>query len=160
MAKTFCFYWKLKNQNSRVQILSIIYPALLHNINTKVSQDIDFKITWKIEKKAYPYKIGSSDCNLCAWEKTSIAKSNPKTTLNSRYEIFHKCREKTRFKLRNYLPPQPCPGGHIPRFFLKRDLLSKSKLRSRPGCETHPISISINLHKFCQSLRSLRAKQF
>ena len=66
---------------------------------------VDFKITWKIEKKAFPYKIGSSDCNLCAWEKTSIAKSNPKTTLNSRNEIFHKCREKSRYKLKNFLPP-------------------------------------------------------
>ena len=65
---------------------------------------MDFDITWKIEKRAHPYKIGSSDCNLCAWEKTSIAKSNPKTTLNSRNEIFHKCREKTGYKLKNFLP--------------------------------------------------------
>ena len=66
---------------------------------------IDFHIDWKIEKKAFPYKIGSKDCNLCSWEKTCIAGADPSTTLNSRNEIFHKCREKTRFKLKNFLPP-------------------------------------------------------
>ena len=65
----------------------------------------DFSITWRIEKKAFPYKIGSKHCNLCAWEKTCIARADPKSTLNSRNEIFHKCREKTRFMLQNFLKP-------------------------------------------------------
>ena len=66
---------------------------------------IDFNIKWRIEKKAFNYKIGSKNCNLCVWEKTVIAMADPKSLLNSRNEIFHKCREKTRYMLHNFLKP-------------------------------------------------------
>ena len=66
---------------------------------------IDFNIKWRIEKKAFNYKIGSKNCNLCVWERTTIAMADPKSLLNSRNEIFHKCREKTRYMLHNFLKP-------------------------------------------------------
>ena len=65
----------------------------------------NFTIKWKIEKKAQPYRKGARYCNLCALEKTCIALGDPSSTLNSRNEIFHKCRSKTKFTLQNFLPP-------------------------------------------------------
>ena len=64
-----------------------------------------FTIEWKIEKKAFPYKNGSRYCDLCLNEKTSIALGDPTSTLNSRNEIFQKCRSRTRFTLQNFMPP-------------------------------------------------------
>ena len=69
------------------------------------SQKKDFTIEWKIERRALPYKNGSKFCDLCAWEKTYIALGDPSTTLNSRNEIFHKCRIRTRFTLQSFKPP-------------------------------------------------------
>ena len=62
-----------------------------------------FRIHWEIWKKAFPYSNGQKNCDLCAIEKTSISLSDPTTTLNSRNEIYHKCRQKTKFKLSNFL---------------------------------------------------------
>ena len=64
-----------------------------------------FTIEWKIEKRAVPYKNGARYCDLCAIEKTCIALGDPSSTLNSRNEIFHKCRNRTKFTLQNFLPP-------------------------------------------------------
>ena len=63
----------------------------------------NFKIEWKIEKKSNAYKNGSRYCNLCANEKTCIALGDPLIILNSRNEIFHKCRTKGKFTLENFL---------------------------------------------------------
>ena len=64
----------------------------------------NFTISWQILKKSFPYHQGSRYCDLCANEKTSISLSDPATTLNSRNEIYHKCRQKVKFKLSNFLP--------------------------------------------------------
>ena len=64
-----------------------------------------FTIEWKIVKKALPYKNGSRYCDLCAEEKTRIALGDPTSTLNSRNEIFHKCRSKTKFTLQYFNKP-------------------------------------------------------
>ena len=68
-------------------------------------QKKNYRISWKIEKKAFTYQIGASECNLCPREKKIVARADPNITLNSRNEIFHKCREKTKFMLQNFLPP-------------------------------------------------------
>ena len=65
----------------------------------------EFKINWFIEKRAWPYKPGSKQCDLCACEKTFITMGDPGHTLNRRNEIFHKCRNRTKFLLKNFLPP-------------------------------------------------------
>ena len=68
-------------------------------------QKRDFKINWFIEKRAWPYKPGSKQCDLCACEKTFITMGDPGHTLNRRNEIFHKCRNRTKYLLKNFLPP-------------------------------------------------------
>ena len=68
-------------------------------------QKKNFNITWRIERRALPYKIGAKNCNLCANEKTCIALGDPDTTLNRRNEIFHKCRNRTKYLLKNFMPP-------------------------------------------------------
>ena len=95
----------MKNKLRIATIVSENMALLPVHVWSLKEKKMGFRIDWKIEKKAHPYQIGSKDCNLCAWEKAFIAGADPKTTLNSRNEIFHKCREKTRFKLKNYLPP-------------------------------------------------------
>ena len=62
-----------------------------------------FSIKWQILKKAFPYRNGQRYCDLCANEKTSISLSDPAKSLNSRNEIYHKCRQKVKFKLSNFL---------------------------------------------------------
>ena len=64
-----------------------------------------YSIDWKIVKRALPYTKGSRYCDLCANEKTFIALGDPTSTLNSRNEIFHKCRSKTRFTLQYFHKP-------------------------------------------------------
>ena len=69
------------------------------------SQNKNFKISWKIEKRALPYRNGNRYCDLCAVEKTKIALGDPSSTLNSRNEIFHKCRSRTKFTLQYFRKP-------------------------------------------------------
>ena len=64
-----------------------------------------FKVSWSIVKRAWPYNPGSKQCDLCACEKTFIAMGDPACTLNRRSEVFHKCRSRTKFLLKNFLPP-------------------------------------------------------
>ena len=63
-------------------------------------------IQWSIEKRAFPFKNGSKYCDLCAWEKTEIAKGG-EDLLNSRTEIFHMCRNIDKFSLRHHLKNPP-----------------------------------------------------
>ena len=53
-----------------------------------------FSIKWQILKKAFPHRNGQRYCDLCANEKTSISLSDPAKSLNSRNEIYQKCRSK------------------------------------------------------------------
>ena len=53
----------------------------------------DFKISWHIQRKAYPYTNGGGGlCDLCAWEKYYILMGDPAITLNRRSELFFRCK--------------------------------------------------------------------
>ena len=56
-------------------------------------------IKWSIKSKAFTYQGGATHCDLCLTEKTIIALASTKTTLNSRNEIFGKCRHQRKFTL-------------------------------------------------------------
>ena len=67
----------------------------------------DYKVTWKIVDRAYPYTAGAKTCDLCAAEKMHIALGQrglvqlPKgcILLNKRSELMSKCRHKAKFTL-------------------------------------------------------------
>ena len=68
-----------------------------------------FTTTWHIQKRGHAYKNGSKHCDLCAWEKTFIAIGKPTTILNSRNEVFYKCRSQRNFILDNKEKFKPKP---------------------------------------------------
>ena len=61
-----------------------------------------FNIVWSIAAKASPYTGGSRKCDLCLTEKLLIAKSESGRMLNTRAEIFSKCRHQNKFKLKSF----------------------------------------------------------
>ena len=61
-----------------------------------------FNIVWSIAAKASPYTGGSRKCDLCLTEKLLIAKSDSGRMLNTRAEIFSKCRHQNKFKLKSF----------------------------------------------------------
>ena len=63
--------------------------------------NIPFEITWKIQRKSFPYANGARKCDLCLSEKLEIIRSNPRTSLNKRTEIANKCRHRSKFKVIN-----------------------------------------------------------
>ena len=75
------YIWKLKNQNKQ------------------------FEIRCSIRHRAPVYKSGSKCCMLCLKEKVSISLHDPKTLLNAKSEILHKCIHKTRYELKNVKKP-------------------------------------------------------
>ena len=60
-----------------------------------------YKITWHIQRKAYPYRNGMKVCDLCSWEKFYILLGDPKTTVNSRSEFFFRCKSQRDCLLNN-----------------------------------------------------------
>ena len=62
-------------------------------------------IKWNLKAKTSTYKPGAKFCGTCLSEKTFIALSNPKDTLNSRTEIVSKCIHRKYFKLKYPKPP-------------------------------------------------------
>ena len=64
-------------------------------------QGIKFKIKISIKCRASIYKSGSRRCMLCLQEKLAIAMHDPKTLLNKKTEILHKCIHKTKVEIRN-----------------------------------------------------------
>ena len=56
------------------------------------SRGLDYTIGWSIECEPKPYTGGGRSCDLCLMEKTFIARSEAKESLNSRTEILGKCR--------------------------------------------------------------------
>ena len=68
-----------------------------------------YKITWHIQRKAYPYRNGMRVCDLCSWEKFYILLGDPKTTVNSRSELFFRCKSQRDCLLnnRNIFTPKP-----------------------------------------------------
>ena len=60
----------------------------------KRKKTMQYNITWEILKKAKPYSATTNKCNLYLFEKYHIITANKTTTLNSRNELFSKCRHK------------------------------------------------------------------
>ena len=59
------------------------------------------KIAWQITKQAATYSNRARSCNLCLEEKLAILKVNLRTNINKRFEMFNKCRHRSKFKLSN-----------------------------------------------------------
>ena len=60
---------------------------------------LPFELTWKILKKAKPYQSGDAHCQLCLTEICIILFKPEEASLNSRTEVFNKCRHSNKFKL-------------------------------------------------------------
>ena len=65
------------------------------------NENREYSIKWSILKHAKAYGSGNRRCNLCLDEKMFIMKTDPKTLLNKRSEIFAKCRHRNKHCLRN-----------------------------------------------------------
>ena len=80
-------------------------------------REVDYTIRWSIESTPEPYKGGGGSCHLCLVEKTLIARSDRRVSLNRRTEIMTKCRHKMPFYLDNFhgihVPPDTQPQ-HVP----------------------------------------------
>ena len=63
------------------------------------AEGIEPQVKWDIKSRAFTYQGGATHCDLCLTEKTTIALANKKCTLNSRNEIFGKCRHQRKFTL-------------------------------------------------------------
>ena len=74
--------------------------ALSKYIHTLKDSGTDYKVTWRIHSRAFPYKPGSKRCDLCLQEKLAICLADPTKTLNSRKEMVSKCRHKRKFLLK------------------------------------------------------------
>ena len=61
--------------------------------------NIPYRITWSIEKRAQAYKCGTRLCNLCLAEKVIIARSTNPRMINKRSEIMNKCRHRNKYLL-------------------------------------------------------------
>merc|ERR1712197_283287 len=69
------YVWKLKEENRK------------------------FEVKFSIKCRAPIFKSDSKGCFLCLKEKVSISLHNPKTLLNAKSEILHKCIHRTKFEL-------------------------------------------------------------
>ncbi len=67
------------------------------------SENKDFNIQWAIKTRAFAFKSGSTRCDLCLSEKTTILLADPKSTINKRNEIISKCPHKRKFMLARFL---------------------------------------------------------
>ena len=61
-----------------------------------------FQVKWSIKCRAPAYQCGGKKCLLCLKEKVSIALHDPKTLLNAKSEIVHKCIHRTKFELQTW----------------------------------------------------------
>ena len=73
--------------------------ALSKYVHSLKDQNIEYKITWKINSKGYPFQCGAKSCDLCLQEKLTICLADQDKTLNRRTEIVSKCRHKRKFTL-------------------------------------------------------------
>ena len=62
----------------------------------------NYRISWKIRKKATPYISGTKKCDLCLSEKLCILKAEKPSLLNKRSELISKCRHENKFYIKNY----------------------------------------------------------
>ena len=65
-------------------------------------QSQNYELKWEILKSAKPYHSGDKECRLCLTEILIILFQPEKATLNSRSEMFNKCRHKNKFKLSKF----------------------------------------------------------
>ena len=83
--------------------------ALSTYIHSLKDNSTDYKLTWKVHSKAFPYKPGSRRCDLCLQEKLAICLADPRKTLNSRNEMVSKCRHKRKYLLQVHKYKQKPP---------------------------------------------------
>ena len=62
-----------------------------------------FEVKFSIKCRAPIFKSGSKGCFLCLKEKVSISLHDPKTLLNAKSEILHKCIHQTKFELGTWI---------------------------------------------------------
>ena len=72
------------------------YISELNGSNT------NYKISWKILKRAPSYNPSTDRCNLCLWEKYFIICGKNMATLNRRNELVTTCRHMPKYLLRNF----------------------------------------------------------
>ena len=65
-------------------------------------QDKNYELKWEILRSAKPYSSGDTECRLCLAEILIILFQPEKASLNSRSEMFNKCRHKNKFKLSKF----------------------------------------------------------
>ena len=65
-------------------------------------RQIDYRINWKIIRKATPYNPASNRCNLCLWEKFYIICKPTMASLNKRNELVSTCRHASKYLLQRY----------------------------------------------------------
>ena len=65
-------------------------------------EGVDHNIRWSSQCEPQPYNGGGRICDLCVMEKTMIARSDVRESLNKRTEIMAKCRHKLPYYLNNY----------------------------------------------------------
>ena len=93
-------YFKLRFANHQKSFKNRTYEnetALSKYVWKVRDKNEDFKINWSIEKKAFPYRCGSKNCDLCATEKLCIAMADQKSLLNNRTEIISRCPHRRKF---------------------------------------------------------------
>ena len=87
--------------------------ALSTYVSALRRNEADYNIKWSIESTPAPYRGGGGSCMLCLVEKTLIARSDRRVSLNRRTEIMSKCRHRMPYYLINYhglhVPPDPDP---------------------------------------------------
>ena len=70
------------------------------------SENLSYKIQWKILRKTSGYNKISKTCNLCLNEKLEILKFRDKNALlNTRNELVSKCRHENKHILANFVEP-------------------------------------------------------
>ena len=77
--------------------------ALSNYVHKLKKRGENFTIKCSIKSRASTFKNGAKRCMLCVREKVAIALHDPKTLLNTKSEILHKCIHMTKFELRSCL---------------------------------------------------------
>ena len=75
--------------------------------------NLEPKITWSVQARAFPMSSGGKVCDLCLTEKLIILMADQCATLNKRDEIMEKCKHKRKYVLAmvktetDHEPPDP-----------------------------------------------------
>ena len=75
--------------------------------------DIEYTIKWSIAEKAKAYFSGAKSCSLCTAEKYHIMMHpQQESLLNKRSELLNKCRHKSAYSLKSFVPRKRCTEKH------------------------------------------------